>query len=115
MGSKPAMLVSDSERSLDSSNSQSVLGFPFFGRAGRLKEFFGPSFRSRRRATTKPLTGLNGKGWIVVFALLTSNQPINRPSKEPPLGLGSFTSSGSKMVRFPIVYIGPFISPWAGH
>ncbi|CAL2272188.1 unnamed protein product [Prunus armeniaca] len=53
-------------------------------------------------ATTKPLTGLNGKCWIVVFTLLTSNQPIDRPSKEPPIGLGSFTSSGSRMVKFRI-------------
>ncbi|CAL9003922.1 unnamed protein product [Prunus brigantina] len=52
---------------------------------------FGPSsFGLRRRATTKPLIVLNGKSWIVVFALLTSNQPIDRPSKEPPLGLGMF-------------------------
>ncbi|CAL2238160.1 unnamed protein product [Prunus armeniaca] len=57
----------------------------------------------RRRATTKPLNGLNGKGWIIVFVLLNSNQPIDRPSKEPPLGLGSFTSLESRMVRFRIV------------
>ncbi|CAL8169538.1 unnamed protein product [Prunus armeniaca] len=56
----------------------------------------------RRRATTKPLTGLNGKGWIVVFTLLTSNQQIDRPSKEPPIGLGSFTSSGSRMTRIKV-------------
>ncbi|CAL9029151.1 unnamed protein product [Prunus brigantina] len=30
------------------------------------------------------------KCWIVAFTLLTSNQPIDLPSKEPPLGLGMF-------------------------
>ena len=33
-------------------------------------------------------------------ALLTSSQAIDRPSKEPPLGLDSFTFLGSRMVRF---------------
>ncbi|KAI5340662.1 hypothetical protein L3X38_019936 [Prunus dulcis] len=97
----------------------------FYSKQSRLKEFFGPSsFKLLGRATTKPLIGLNGKGWIVVFALLISNQPIDRPCKEPHLGLGSFTSSGSRMVRFrtgglcslsDVVYIGAFVSPWTGH
>ncbi|CAL8162724.1 unnamed protein product [Prunus armeniaca] len=51
-----------------------------------------------RRATTKPLIGLNGKSWILVFALLTSNHPIDQLSKEPHLGLGSFNSLGSRMI-----------------
>lgn len=34
-----------------------------------------------------------------VFALLTSNQTIDRPSKEPPLGLGSFSSLRSRMIE----------------
>ncbi|KAI5343009.1 hypothetical protein L3X38_010885 [Prunus dulcis] len=89
--------------------------FPSFRPGWPIEGVFGPSCsRLRRRATTKPLTGLNGKGWIVMFALLTSNQPIDQPSKEPPLDLGSFTSSQSRMVRFRIVYIGAFVSPWAG-
>ncbi|CAL9024738.1 unnamed protein product, partial [Prunus brigantina] len=33
-------------------------------------------------------------------ALLTSSQAIDRPSKEPPLGLDSFTFSGKRMIRF---------------
>ncbi|CAL8152370.1 unnamed protein product [Prunus armeniaca] len=73
-------------------------------RPGRPSEgVLGPSScRLRRHATTKPLTGLNGKGRIVVFALLTSNQPIDQPSKEPPLSLGSFTSSESRMTRIEV-------------
>ncbi|CAL2245640.1 unnamed protein product [Prunus armeniaca] len=56
---------------------------------------YGPSSLGlHRRATTKPLIGLNGKSWIVVFELLTSNQLVDRPSKEPPFSLGSFTFSG---------------------
>ena len=34
-----------------------------------------------------------------VFALLTFNQTIDRPSKEPPLGLGSFSSLRSRMIE----------------
>lgn len=44
-------------------------------------------FWMHRHATIKPPIGLNAKGQIVVFVLLNSNQPIDRPSKEPHLGL----------------------------
>ncbi|CAL9024734.1 unnamed protein product [Prunus brigantina] len=40
-------------------------------------------------------------------ALLTSSQVIDWPSKEPPLGLDSFTFSGSRMIRFRMnVFVG---------
>ncbi|CAL2270166.1 unnamed protein product [Prunus armeniaca] len=45
-----------------------------------------PNYKDQKRG------GLDG-----YVALLTSDQVIDRPSKEPPLGLGSFTSSGSRM------------------
>ncbi|VVA18105.1 Hypothetical predicted protein [Prunus dulcis] len=42
-------------------------------------------------------------------ALLTSDQVIDQPSKEPPLGLGSFTSSGSRMVRLQLQKTATFL------
>ncbi|CAL2265000.1 unnamed protein product [Prunus armeniaca] len=44
--------------------------------------------------------GLNGMRIDGCVALLTSDQMIDRPSKEPLLGLDSFTFLGSRMVRF---------------
>ena len=47
-----------------------------------------------------PKLGLNGMRIDGYVALLTSDQTIDRPSKEPSLGLDSFTFLGSRMVSF---------------
>ena len=74
--------------------------FPSF-RPGRPTEgTFGPSsFGCGACHHQAPKLGLSGMRIDGCVALLTSDQAIDRPSKEPPLGLDSFTSSGSRMVR----------------
>ncbi|CAL9025285.1 unnamed protein product [Prunus brigantina] len=54
-------------------------------------------FKMRRCAITKILNGWKGLDGCV--ALLTSEQMIDMPNKEPSLGLDSFTSSYSRMCR----------------
>lgn len=71
-------------------------------RPGRPTEgTFGPSsFGCGACHHQAPKLGLNGMRIDGCVALLTSEQTIDRPSKEPLLGLDSFTFSGSRMVRF---------------
>ncbi|CAL2228663.1 unnamed protein product [Prunus armeniaca] len=72
---------------------------------------FGPSsFGCGACHHQAPKLGLSGMRIDGCVALLTSDQTIDRPSKEPLLGLDSFTFSGSRMVSSNI--LGRHEVPW---